>query len=74
MKAEITFEGQLSAFGDMVKGTSVEILLGSVYQGKQGKSAYEYAKEGGYEGTEEEFSKMIASKNQITFEVTGTIN
>lgn len=33
--------------------------------GKQGKSAYEYAKEGGYAGTETEFSDLIGGISLI---------
>ena len=32
------------------------------FQGDPGKSAYEYAREGGYTGTEEDFARMLASE------------
>lgn len=39
-------------------GSIVSIPLG---QGANGKSAYEYAKDGGYTGTEAEFAILLAS-------------
>lgn len=48
-----TDEGTLVMFSD---GT--EVL---VRKGEDGKSAYEYAKEKGYDGTEEEFAEMLAN-------------
>ena len=50
----------IDAYGVAVKhgfkGTVEEWL-----ESLKGKSAYEYAKDGGYEGTEEEFTNMVAS-------------
>lgn len=40
-------------------------------QGDPGKSAYEYACDGGYSGTEEEFAKNLASDNTMTDRTTG---
>lgn len=34
-------------------------------KGDNGKSAYEYAQEGGFEGTEEEFTELIAQAGQV---------
>lgn len=34
-------------------------------RGKDGKSAYEYAQEGGYTGTEEDFMKDLASIGEV---------
>lgn len=48
-----TDEGTVVMFSD---GT--EVL---VRKGEDGKSAYEYAKEKGYDGTEEEFAEMLAN-------------
>lgn len=40
--------------------------------GGSGKSAYEYAVEGGYSGTEEEFSQKLALENIVTCNMTGS--
>lgn len=42
--------------------------------GNDGKSAYEYAKDGGYTGTEEEFSKKLATENLPLYQVAGYHN
>lgn len=72
MKAEITFENEIATSNKAISGTSVEIILGDIYQGKTGKTAYEYAKEGGFKGTEKQYAQIMASP--MKFEVTGTIN
>lgn len=41
-------------------------VFGSI-KGTDGKSAYEYAKDGGYTGTEEEFSNRMATKIPVSF-------
>jgi hypothetical protein len=41
--------------------------------GAPGKSAYEYAKEAGYTGTEEEFSEKLAFGNGVEFETDDTL-
>ena len=46
----------------------------TVYNGKNGtngKSAYSYAQDGGYTGTEEEFSKKIADNSYVTPQMFG---
>lgn len=42
-----------------------DIGLGAGATGKDGKSAYEYAKEGGYTGSEEEFAAKLANEYTI---------
>lgn len=41
-------------------------------QGETGKTAYEYAVDGGYTGTEEEFAAKLATKVQGVFYIEGT--
>lgn len=43
-------------------------------RGSDGKSAYEYAKDGGYTGTEEDFAKKLASEDPVQNAVTSTID
>ena len=43
-------------------------------KGADGKSAYEYAREGGYTGTEEEFATKLAKEDGAVFTVTYTDN
>ena len=45
-------------------GTTQEVRF-TVPQGEAGKSAYEYAKEAGYTGTEEEFAEKIAAASAV---------
>lgn len=53
-------------------GSIVSIPLG---QGANGKSAYAYAKDGGYTGTEVEFSAKLAANGGLTAdEVSNMIN
>lgn len=40
--------------------------------GKNGKSAYEYAQEGGYTGTEEEFKEKLATEYPTDVQINGT--
>ena len=44
---------------------------GANIQGPQGKSAYQYAKDGGYTGTETEFSKKLASGYNFYIDLAG---
>lgn len=71
MKVRITFLSQL--FNSTEKqGGSLELLLGKVMKGdpgKEGKSAYSYAQDQGFKGTEEQFAKAMASV--IIFEELG---
>ena len=59
-----------------VKGTvepTAEIhveIAGKGPRGKEGKSAYSYAKDCGYEGTEEEFAEKLACKIEAIPEET----
>lgn len=59
MKVSIKLESGLSSSSYRSSGT-FEFVLGKVFQGPPGKSAYQYAKEAGYDGTEEEFSKALS--------------
>lgn len=45
-------------------------IAGKGPRGKDGKSAYSYAKEGGYEGTEKEFAEKLACKIEAIPEET----
>lgn len=54
MKAEITFEKGIATTNQALSKNTVEILLGNVYKGDSGKSAYEIAVENGFEGSEKE--------------------
>ena len=45
------------------KGNEYEI---PAIKGEKGKSAYDYAKEGGYTGTEEEFAVLLSKKDEFT--------
>lgn len=63
----------LTAYGEAVKqgfqGTAkqwLESLIGP--EGPTGKSAYEYAKEAGYLGTEEEFARKLADDGKSAYE------
>lgn len=54
----------------IIDGQEVEI------GGKNGKSAYDYAVDGGYEGTEEEFQEMmadVATKTYVDNAITGAM-
>jgi hypothetical protein len=56
-----TFQGYIQATTDgenWVDLVEINTLVGS--QGPAGKSAYEYAQDGGYTGTEEEFAEKLA--------------
>lgn len=55
MKAEITFEKGLATTNQAVSKSSVEIILGDVYKGKDGDSAYKIAVENGFMGSEQEW-------------------
>lgn len=68
MTVEITFEKGIETSDKLVDGNTVEILLGTIYKGKDGKSAYQAAKEGGFEGTEQQFNKVLASPLTMTIE------
>lgn len=74
MKVSITFQSPLSTFGEQGSGC-VELLLGTLLKGdpgepgqpgkpgdpgQPGKSAYEYAKEQGYSGTEQQFAQALS--------------
>lgn len=62
MKVRITFQSPLTTIGEKGAGC-VELLLGTILKGDKGdagKSAYEYAKEQGFSGTEEQFSQALA--------------
>jgi hypothetical protein len=62
MKVRITFQSPLTTIGEKGAGC-VELLLGTILKGDKGdagKSAYEYAKEKGFSGTEEQFSQALA--------------
>lgn len=55
MKAEITFEKGLATTNQAVSKSSVEIILGDVYKGKDGDSAYKIAVENGFVGSEQDW-------------------
>lgn len=62
MKAEITFEKGLATTNQAVSKSSVEIILGDVYKGKDGESAYELAVENGFIGSESEWLESLKAK------------
>lgn len=74
MKATITFtKGLYLSRG--CDGMVVDLILGTVFKGDQGdpgKSAYQYAKEGGFAGTEEQFTKALSAP--VTYENKGKTN
>ena len=49
----------------IVTKNELEIILDNIPAGNDGKSAYEYAQEGGFIGTEEEFSQKLAAELQL---------
>ena len=49
----------------IVTKNELEIILDNIPAGNDGKSAYEYAQEGGFIGTEEEFSQKLATDLQL---------
>lgn len=71
MIVEITFEKGIETSDKLVDDNTVEILLGTVYKGNDGKSAYQIAVEGGFKGTEQEFNKVLA--NPLTMSIEGDI-
>lgn len=48
-------------------GGRITAELRVLAQGRPGKSAYEYAKEHGYTGTEEEFAQILADRADLKF-------
>ena len=77
MKATITFtKGLYLSRG--CDGMVVDLILGAVFKGDQGdpgdpgKSAYQYAKEGGFAGTEAQFTKALSTP--VTYESKGKTN
>ena len=80
MKATITFtKGLYLSRG--CDGMVVDLILGTVFKGepgkpgedgKPGKSAYQYAQEGGFSGTEEQFTKALSTP--VTYESKGKTN
>lgn len=58
---------------DVLSYTKILNLLNSIKKGEDGKNAYEYARDGGFEGTESEFSEKlnflmgIADGNEVTY-------
>lgn len=71
MIVRITFEKGIETSDKLVDGNTVEILLGTVYKGNDGKSAYQAAVEGGFKGTEQEFNNVLA--NPLTMSIEGDI-
>lgn len=72
MKVKIELQ---SGFLSSCNGRSLgyfELILGTVLQGKPGKSAYEYAKEGGYTGTEKQFYQALSLS--VTHEKLGNMD
>lgn len=74
MKATITFtKGLYLSRG--CDGMVVDLILDAVFKGDQGdpgKSAYQYAQEGGFSGTEEQFTKALSTP--VTYESKGKTN
>ena len=63
------FRGDIFIGGEgQGSGTNIKDLIPSA--GEAGKSAYQYAVEGGYEGTEEEFAKKLAIEEEWYATVT----
>lgn len=71
MIVQITFEKGIETSDKLVDDNTIEILLGTVYKGNDGKSAYQIAVEGGFKGTEQEFNKVLA--NPLTMSIEGDI-
>lgn len=60
MKVNIKLICGLSSSGGCSSSGSFELILGTVMKGSPGKSAYQYATEGGYTRSEEEFGTLLA--------------
>lgn len=71
MIVQITFEKGIETSDKLVDDNTIEILLGTVYKGNDGKFAYQIAVEGGFKGTEQEFNKVLA--NPLTMSIEGHI-
>lgn len=74
MKVSIKLISGLSSSSNSSSSGTFELVLGTVMQGKPGKSAYQYAKEAGYPGTEEEFSQALSRLNYKVIMETGEVN
>lgn len=69
MKVSIKLESCLSTSCGSGSSGYFELLLGTLMKGEPGKSAYDYAVEAGYTGTEEEYAQ--AQSLSITRESNG---
>lgn len=72
MKVSITLGSALYT-SECSEGMSFDLILGTVMKGDAGdpgKSAYEYAQEAGFKGSEEQFAAALAS--QIVVESVGS--
>ena len=59
LKESVVFDD--SKLNDAINSALEEAKNSGEFNGPTGKSAYQYAKEGGYTGTEEEFTEMMAN-------------
>ncbi len=74
MKVSITLGSALYT-SECSEGMSFDLILGTVMKGDTGdpgKSAYKYAQEGGFKGTEKQFTTALAS--QVLVESIGSTN
>lgn len=66
LNASIEAEGEIHAEVE----TGCVIRVSVIGSGPAGKSAYSYAKDGGYTGTEEEFAEKLAHETEAIPEET----
>ena len=55
------------AFSDLTEEQRASLRGEPGSKGDMGKSAYEYAQEGGYTGTEEEFAALLAKESAMPY-------
>lgn len=67
-----TEDGALITITD--KNGTTEVAVPNGKDGVDGKSAYQYAQDGGFEGTEEEFAEKLAKDQAFEFTVTKNEN
>jgi hypothetical protein len=76
LKREVYAELEKDVNAQLSEDRILDIIMRHVYthtsefRGKDGKSAYEYAKEGGYKGTEAEFMELMGNQNSGTVVIT----
>jgi hypothetical protein len=69
---EQTESGAVITITDVNGTTTATVLNGT--DGQSGKSAYQYAQDGGYTGTEEEFARSLSGIDDIEIPVTSVNN